>query len=255
VLRERLVASQEHILRYAAQVWHAPSTLCGDVLDVGCGLGGGSLFWAQEFGAQVTAVTIVPSHVEWVTRFARQAGVEKQVRPLLCDALEVPGESCYDAAVAVESSCYMPRKVLFRRLAALLRPGGRVFIADYCFEQPEYEEVWRRHWYASIGTISEYLAAGREAGLQVESVEEISHRTEHFWAMTAALIQAEAQEKKLSPMEIKKCEESLRAHTLVRQGLANGGLRYLLMSFSKGRRNIPLAQHDSYTADSHEMSF
>src|SRR5579859_3681089 len=70
VLRQRLVDAQERMLRYAAGVWHAPSNLCGDVLDVGCGLGGGAIFWAQEFGATVTAVTIAPSHLELVAKFA-----------------------------------------------------------------------------------------------------------------------------------------------------------------------------------------
>lgn len=234
-LRQRLVAAQERMLRHAAEVWRAQSTLRGDVLDVGCGLGGGAIFWAQEFGARVTAVTIVPSHVDWVRRFATQAGVASQVRPQLCDALEVPGEGCFDAAVAVDSSGYLPRQAWFRRLASLLRPGGRVFLTDCFLEWPEYEELFNRYWYTDIGTTTEYLAAAREAGLREELVEDISHRTEHFWAMTVALMQAEAREKKLSPNEAAKLEASRRAHTLVRQGLAEGGLRYALLSFSKSR--------------------
>ncbi len=233
VLRQRLVAAQERMLCHAADVWHAQSTLCGDILDVGCGLGGGAIFWAQEFGAQVTAVTCVPSHVGWVARFAAQARVESRVRPLLCDALEVPGESCFDAAVAVDSSGYLPRKAWFRRLAALLHSGGHLFIIDCFLERPQYEEPFNRYWHTRIGTIAEYLAASREAGLQAELVEDISHRTGHFWTMTLALMQAEAQEKSLSPSEAAKFEVSLRIHTLVRQGLADGGLRYALMSFSK----------------------
>jgi len=235
VLHQKLVASQERLLYHVADVWSAQSTLCGDVLDVGCGLGGGAIFWAQEFGARVTAVTIAPSHVDWVAQFAAQAGVESQVRPLLCDALEVPGESCFDAAVAVDSCCHIPRKALFRRLASVLRPGGQVFITDFFFERPEYEEFFDRHWYACIGTIDEYIAAAREAGLREELVEDVSHRTVHFWTITIALMQVEAQEKGLSPTETAKFEESLHAHTLVRQGLADGGLRYALMSFSKDR--------------------
>ncbi len=113
---KKIVAAQERMLHYAADIWCASSILCGDVLDAGCGLGGGAIFWAQEFGARVTVVTCVPSHVDWIARFATQAGVESQVRPLLCDAVEVPGESCFDAAVAVDSSCHMPRQALFQEI-------------------------------------------------------------------------------------------------------------------------------------------
>ena len=57
----------------------------GEVLDIGCGLGGGSLYWAMEHRAHVTAVTNVPSHVALVRGFAEVAGVGARVRPILCD--------------------------------------------------------------------------------------------------------------------------------------------------------------------------
>jgi tocopherol O-methyltransferase len=233
-LRQELVAAQERMLYYAADVWRVRSSRYEDVLDVGCGLGGGSIFWVQEFGAHVTAVTIAPSHIDWVTRFATQAGVESRVRPLLCDALRVPGENCFDAAVAVDSSSSFPRQAWFQRLASLLRPGGHVFITDCFLDCSEYEEPFNRHWCAQIGTITEYIVAARQAGLREELVEDISHRTEHFWAMTTALMQAEAREKGLSPSEVTKLEASLRVHAMVRRGLAEGGLRYALLSFAKG---------------------
>src|SRR5262249_56849705 len=70
VLRRRLVVSQERLLFHAAQVWNAASTMSGQVLDVGCGLGGGSLFCAQECGGLVTAVTSLPAHATFLRRFA-----------------------------------------------------------------------------------------------------------------------------------------------------------------------------------------
>ena len=122
VLRRRLIDAQEQTLRHAAGAWQARTNLRGDVLDVGCGLGGGAIFWAQEFGANVTAVTIAPSHIKLVADFAAQAGVKSRVRPLLSDALAVPGEGCYDAAVAIDSSSSFPRGPWFDRLATVLRP-------------------------------------------------------------------------------------------------------------------------------------
>jgi tocopherol O-methyltransferase len=233
-LRQSLVAAQEQMLFHAAKVWQASSTLCGDVLDVGCGLGGGAIFWAQEFGARVTAVTCVASHLDLVARFAAQAGVQSRVQPLLCDALDVPGENQFDAAIAIDSSGYLRREPWFRRLASLLRPGGRVLIADCFLGRPEYEKPFNSYWHTRIGTIAEYLAAARDAGLRLESVQDISGRTEHFWTTTVALMEAEAREKLLGPAEIARREASMRAHNLVRQGLVDEGLKYALMSFSKG---------------------
>jgi hypothetical protein len=81
--------------------------------------------------------------------------------------------------------------------------------------------------------MNEYRTAAREAGLHEESIEELSQRVEYFWTMTHALIRAEAQGKKLTPPEAAKFTEALQAHALVRQGLADGGYRYALMSFCK----------------------
>ena len=234
-LRQTLVAAQERSLHHAARIWDAKSTLCGDVLDVGCGLGGGAVFWAQEYGAQVTAVTCVPSHVDWVARFATQAGVASQVKALLCDAAMVPGKNCYDAAVAVDSSCHLARSEWFARLASLLRPGGRVFIVDCFLGRPEYEEPFNGYWHTRIGTVAEYLGAAREVGLRPELLEDATRRTEHFWTTTLAIMEAEARENRLTPAERNRHARSMRAYSLLREGLADGGLRYALMSFSKNR--------------------
>jgi cyclopropane fatty-acyl-phospholipid synthase-like methyltransferase len=230
-LRQRLIDAQERTLRFAAGVWRARSTLCGDLLDVGCGLGGGALFWAQEFGATVTAVTIAPSHLELVTEFAAQAGVESRVRPLLSDALAVPGEGCFDAAVAIDSSSSFPRGPWFKRLATVLRPHGHVFIFDCFLEREEYREPFDRHWCAQIGTIDEYLAAAREARFVVDRIEDVSSRALNFWAMTIASMRSEARERWLSSTQAADLAESLRVHALVRRGLLEGGLRHALLSF------------------------
>jgi hypothetical protein len=81
--------------------------------------------------------------------------------------------------------------------------------------------------------MEEYRAAARQAGLREVLVEEISPRVEYFWAMTHALIEAEAHGKQLTPDETAKFVEALQAHALVRQGLNDGGYRYALMSFVK----------------------
>jgi SAM-dependent methyltransferase len=232
-MRCHLVDAQERMLHYAADEWRARSTLCGDTLDVGCGLGGGAIFWAQQFGARVTAVTIAPSHLELVSKFAAQAGVESQVTPLLSDALLVPGESCYDAAVAVDSSSSFPRGLWFERLATVLRPRGHVFIFDCFLERREYEESFNRHWCAQIGTLEEYRAAAQGAHFKLASMKDVSAQAVNFWTTTLALIRVEQSNGSLSNGERARLAESFRVHAMVRYGLREGGLRHLLLSFVK----------------------
>jgi cyclopropane fatty-acyl-phospholipid synthase-like methyltransferase len=236
VLRRRLVDSQERMLVHAAEVWRAASNLSGEVLDVGCGLGGGSLFWAQEFGARVTAVTCVPAHAKLVEQFADRIGMGSRVRPLVSDVLKVEGRNCFDAAVSVDASCHLPRLEWFRRLFTLLRSGGWVFISD-CFlgrrEDQEYEDSFNDYWHTQIGTIAEYHAAAHEAGLQPNAVEDLSSRVADFFSVTRALIQIEAREAGDNTAEAARCAASLREHTIMRQGLREHAYIYAQMSFSK----------------------
>ena len=230
-LRRVLVGGQELMLRHAAEVWDASARLSGKILDVGCGLGGGSIFWAEEFGAQVTALTCVPSHADHIARFAAQAGVQSSVTPLVCDAAEAPGENRFDAAVAVDSSGYLPRREWLNRTTSLLRPGGSVFIIDCFLEDPKYADLFNGHWQTNIGTLDEYFAAARDSGLKTGSVVDVTDRTVHFWTTTLALIEAELATAEGAAAG--RYAASFKAHRHVRDGLSDGGLRYAMLSFSK----------------------
>lgn len=235
-LRLELIAAQEQTLLYASRIWAAPSHLCGDVLDVGCGLGGGAIFWAQEFGARVTGVTIAPSHIGLAREFVRQAGVGPLVHVQLCDALAVPGHACFDAAVAIDSAISFPRRPWFRRLKELLRAAGRIFIFD-CFLSEaaycEYAEPFNRHWCSQLGTIEEYVAAAHGAGFTLTAVEDVSLRAVHFWTRTFAVMSKEEAGGTAGASDAARLRQSLRLHALVRRGLLDGSLRHAFLSFAR----------------------
>lgn len=232
-LKSNIHRAQELLMTRLAQLWDARTTLCGDVLDVGCGLGGGSLFWARKFGAMVTAVTCAPSHISWIEKFAQQAGVHHRVRPLLSDAVQIPGDNCFDAAVAIESSCHMPRRPLFHRLASLLRPGGRVFIDDYFTDNANIRDLFHRHWEAPLGSLEEYREAGQEAGLQLESMVDLTEAIAPYWQLSAAFLKAEVKKQILTPTEREKHARSLTVHTKVGEDMWNHDLEAMALSFRK----------------------
>jgi hypothetical protein len=89
--------------------------------------------------------------------------------------------------------------------------------------------LFNSHWHTRIGTIDEYFAAARESGLKTGSVVDVTDRTVHFWTTTLALIEAESASAEGAAAT--RYAESFKAHTLVRNGLADGGFRYAMMSF------------------------
>ena len=123
----------------------------------------------------------------------RKREFSRSDEPLVCDAAEAPGENRFDAAVAVDSSGYLPRREWLNRTASLLRPGGSVFIIDCFLEDPKYADLFNSHWQTNIGTLDEYFAAARDSGLKTGSVVDVTDRTVHFWTTTLALIEAESQ--------------------------------------------------------------
>ncbi len=232
LLRTRIHAAQERLLAELARApgrWRSD----GDVLDVGCGLGGGALYWAAEHRARVTAVTNVPSHVDLVRGFAEAAGLGARVKPLLCDALAVPGRACFDAVVAVESACYLPRADWFRRVRALLKPWGVVAITDCFLGRPEAAGPIDRYWRTRLGTLDEYLSAAHAAGLELEVRDDVSSRVVGFWSLTLEQLAHErAAPGHLHPMRTlarSGLGESSREHLRIQQALMDGGLEYALL--------------------------
>jgi predicted O-methyltransferase YrrM len=233
-LRTLIHESQELLLRELALAVGMPGR-DHEVLDVGCGLGGSSLYWASVHRARVTAVTIAPSHVPWVKRFATVAGVADRVNVQLCDALEVPGQECFDLVTAVESSTYLPRRAWFRKVRSLLRPGGLVAIADCFLGRPELGAVFDRYWRTQIGTVEEYFRSAAAEGLELELHQDISGRAVNFWTLTLDLL---ARERELLPRSSPgglSRSESQRQHLRMQQAFLDGGLRYGMMVLRRPR--------------------
>jgi len=102
------------------------------VLDAGCGIGGSSMWLAQERGAEVVGITLVSQQVEVAREHAARRGLTDRARFEVADYTRTsfPDDS-FDVVWALESTCCVASKIEFYREAArVLRPGGRVVIAD-----------------------------------------------------------------------------------------------------------------------------
>jgi SAM-dependent methyltransferase len=96
------------------------------VLDLGCGMAGGSIFLAKEYGLQVWAVDPMVKPTENWERI-RQVGLEKQVYPLNADGTKLPfAENFFDALIAINSMWFFATEELYlrHRLINFVKPGG-----------------------------------------------------------------------------------------------------------------------------------
>jgi 2-polyprenyl-3-methyl-5-hydroxy-6-metoxy-1,4-benzoquinol methylase len=100
-----------------------------DVLEVGCGRGGGAELTKRVLGARsVTAVDLTASSIKWCKRRWANSGVRFQVG----NAQDLPlGDSCFDVVLNVESSHTYPDCQQFLDEAfRVLRPQGLLLLAD-----------------------------------------------------------------------------------------------------------------------------
>ncbi|KUN92516.1 methyltransferase [Streptomyces caeruleatus] len=231
-IRRSIRLHQEGLLRYAAKIWGAEHRLSGRILDVGCGLGGGSLFWAQEYGADVTAVTNAPEHAPIVERFAQESGVGEKVRTLVCDAMHLPLDGPYDAAVAIESSGYFNRPQWFERLARVIRPGGSVCIEEVFITRPHGADVWSEYFYTKPATVRDYAEAARAAGFELVDDVDATSETAPFWEESTAWTKAVLDsDNSLSAVERRQLRISLMANQALGAEWRAGGLRLGFLRF------------------------
>ena len=83
-------------MEFAAQLEFLPHL---HVLDIGCGLGGASRYFAQEHGCRVTGVDLTDEYVRVAAMLSQRVGLEDRVSYLRCSALRLPfGAASFDGA-------------------------------------------------------------------------------------------------------------------------------------------------------------
>ncbi len=109
-----------------------------EVLDVGCGFGGSSLWLAENLGCRVTGIDINPTEIAAAREEARRRGLADRVRFVEMDYRQMDQRlerDAFSVVWQVETLIYADRRQFAADAAKRLRPGGRIVVADY-FSRP-----------------------------------------------------------------------------------------------------------------------
>ena len=156
------------------------------VCDVGCGYGGTARLLASDYGARVTGITVSRRQYEGAIL---HGGTNPDF--ILRDWMEndLPSES-FDAVIAIESTEHLPDVAQgIREMARVLVPGGRLVICAW-MAGPDpapwevrhlLEPICREGCLVGMGNKEDYERWIKEAGLLMESEEDLSRKVRRTW--------------------------------------------------------------------------
>ncbi|XP_010274723.1 PREDICTED: phosphomethylethanolamine N-methyltransferase-like [Nelumbo nucifera] len=102
------------------------------VLDVGCGIGGGDFYMAENFNVEVFGIDLSINMISFALEHAigRKCSVEFEVAD--CTKKTYP-DNTFDVIYSRDTILHIQDKpALFKSFFKWLKPGGKVLISDYC---------------------------------------------------------------------------------------------------------------------------
>lgn len=152
-----------------------------DVLEIGSGLGGGTMVLAGKYGARVLGLEIEAPLVERVTQYAREAGLAdriefRHVQPGAFPVADGSMDVFYNSGVLVH---FEDKRAALADAYRILKPGGMVLGYDWLNGIDRVSEAMR-HWLKVAGliafpdTLENYAAFLRDAGFEDVSTSDAS---------------------------------------------------------------------------------
>lgn len=208
------------------------------VLDVGCGVGGSSIWLTENLGCKVTGVSISPVQIQMATE--RVSRMKDKPTFLVDDANELSVGGSFDIVWAVEVLSHLSnRSAFFRKAAELLVPGGKIceaaWLKDDCLTKRDEEKYIRpieEGMLVSLPNLSEYKKHINDNNLRLLYYEDISARVARTWDLCLDIMKDKAVWQ-LAGQHGKEFIAFLKSFKAMRNGFKSGHFRYALMVSEK----------------------
>lgn len=158
------------------------------ILDVGCGMGGSSIWMAEHLRSQTTGISISPAQVEIARRLARENGVNSSF--LLMNAEEMRFDDSFDVIWLVAAATHFCNQYKFLQLATkYLNKGGKFICFDWMLNEhisggvnDRYvKPVAEKMLLSSLYSLNTYLNWFMEEGYRLIYAEDITVHTIKTW--------------------------------------------------------------------------
>lgn len=238
-LRRRIVEGQTRYLDRCADIWEAATVFRGRVLDIGCGLGGPAIYWAQRFGVEVTGLTIEPAQAQLAAQLADDAGMGHLVSTTVEDFTVAHPQGKFGTAVSNEAFVHMDRYAAFANASRTLPIGAYLCIEDVLLSKPEGKAPADRYWSIDIGPLAEYIAAAQASGFTLDRNVDVTAEGADYWLWSIAwadsqLAQLESEDALTEATE-SRLLRSIREHARMYRCITNNVYEFRALRFHKVR--------------------
>ncbi|CAH2053426.1 unnamed protein product [Thlaspi arvense] len=137
------------------------------VLDVGCGIGGGDFYMAENFDVHVVGIDLSVNMISFALERAIGLNCSVEFEVADCTTKHYPDNS-FDVIYSRDTILHIQDKpALFRTFFKWLKPGGKVLISDYCRSpktpSPEFSEYIKQRGY-DLHDVQAYGQMLKDAG-------------------------------------------------------------------------------------------
>ena len=210
--RQAQIDTIEELLRWTSAQLNTQHANISSFLDVGCGIGGSTLYLAQKFKAAGTGITLSPvqaarakerarefgldSSAAFLSPEAKESAVKESADFLVADALNMPfADESFDFIWSLESGEHMPDKEKFlQECYRVLKKDGIFILATWCHrpidggageltpeEQKYLERIYKVYYLPYVISLPEYEAIAHSCNFQNIAVTDWSTAVAPFW--------------------------------------------------------------------------
>ncbi|MEB3211463.1 MAG: methyltransferase domain-containing protein [Leptolyngbyaceae bacterium] len=216
------------------------------ILDVGCGIGGTTLYLAKKFNAEATGITLSPVQANRARERATALGIDARFD--VADALAMPFEDAsFDLVWSLESGEHMPDKAQFmKECCRVLKPGGKFAMAVWCHrptdpasgglltedERKHLEKIYQVYCLPYVISLPNFEAIAQDLPFQDIQTADWSTAVSPFWSEVIASAISPAAVIGLIKAGPKTIQAALSMR-LMQRGYARGLVRFGVLTATR----------------------
>jgi len=195
--KESKEEAQENLIRLLAE--KANIQKGSKILDVGCGIGGTSIYLAKNFSAHTTGITLSPVQVEMAQKQAKRQHADSTFSVMDAERMDFP-ESFDVLWIVGVLTHFIDQENFIKQAAKFLNQGSKFVLGDWMVaeditdaERKKFiQPVLRGMLMPNSYSINTYLEWFIRYGYRIVYSEDITVRTTKTWDVALSLIKKPA---------------------------------------------------------------